>query len=56
MIEALLQSEKIDRAFFEELQDINKQRNLIFHGHVHSVDSANVERVKRSAERLERLE
>jgi predicted DNA-binding ribbon-helix-helix protein len=55
MIEALLQNERIDRAFFDELQDINKHRNLVFHGHVTSVDPANVERVRRATERIEGL-
>jgi len=55
MTEALLQNERIDRALYEELLEINKLRNLIFHGHVNSVDPANVERVTNASQRIEGL-
>jgi hypothetical protein len=55
MIEALLQNEKIDRAFFEELMEINKYRNLVFHGHIDTADPKMVEGVRRASARLENL-
>jgi hypothetical protein len=52
MIEALLQNELIDRQFMNELLEINKYRNLVFHGHVGSADQSMVQRVRAATERL----
>lgn len=56
MIEALLQNEKIDREFLDELFEINKYRNLVFHGHVENADLAMLQRVRSAISRMERLE
>lgn len=56
MIDALLQNEKIDRKFLDELLEISKYRNLVFHGHVESADLAMVQRVRAAIARVERLE
>lgn len=56
MIEALLQNERIDSEFFRELMEINKYRNLVFHGHVDSADRRMVERVIAAASRIDQLE
>lgn len=55
MIEALLQNEKIDPDFYEELMQINKYRNLVFHGHVDQADQTMVERVHAAANRVKQL-
>jgi hypothetical protein len=55
MLEALLENEKIDRAFYEELLEINKYRNLVFHGHVHEASAAMVKRVQDAAAKVEQL-
>lgn len=56
MIEALLQNEKIDREFLEELLEINKYRNLVFHGHVETADLAMVAKVRAASARVQQLE
>ncbi len=53
MIEALLQNEVIDRQFFDELLEINKYRNLVFHGHVNDADPQMVRRVRDIAAKIE---
>lgn len=55
MIEALLQNERVESAFCEELIEINKYRNLVFHGHVEEADDAMVERVRAAAARIKEL-
>jgi hypothetical protein len=55
MIEALYQNEIIDRALFEELVDINKYRNLVFHGHVQDADESMVKRARAAAARIANL-
>ncbi len=55
MIDALLQNELIDRDFLNELLEINKYRNLVFHGHVSSADENMVQRVRAATERLRKL-
>jgi hypothetical protein len=52
MIEALRASEKIDGSFFEELLEINKYRNLVFHGHVTQVDTGMVKRTRDASSRV----
>lgn len=56
MTEALFQNEKIDRQFFDELLEINKYRNLVFHGHVEQADVTMLRRVQSAIERVGRLE
>tara|TARA_R110002050_G_scaffold172311_1_gene304587 strand:+ start:2137 stop:2862 length:726 start_codon:yes stop_codon:yes gene_type:complete len=46
MIQALFQNELIDRQNYDDLLQINKFRNLVFHGHVNSVDKGMVDRVQ----------
>ena len=56
MIESLLQNEVIGSPFFKELMEINKYRNLVFHGHVDEADSAMVDRTHAAAEQVESLQ
>lgn len=56
MIEALYHNELIDRAFFDELIEISRYRNLIFHGHMTDADSVMVARVRKATERITSLE
>jgi hypothetical protein len=56
MGEALLQNEIIDRDFFNELIDINKYRNLVFHGHVEQADEGMVRRTRAASTRIEQLQ
>ncbi len=56
MVEALFQNEKIDRGFFEELTEINKYRNLVFHGHVDTADREMVAKVRAASARIEQLQ
>lgn len=55
MIEALFQGEIIDRAFYNELLDLSKYRNLVLHGHVDSADQAMLQRVKAASARMREL-
>jgi len=55
MIDALLQNELIDREFLNELLEINKYRNLVFHGHVSNADKNMVQRVRTATERLKKF-
>jgi uncharacterized protein YutE (UPF0331/DUF86 family) len=45
MVEALRQNEAIDQNFFNELVEINKYRNLVFHGHLTDADEGMLERI-----------
>lgn len=55
MLEALRVNEKIDRRLFDELLELNKYRNLVFHGHVDQVDAGMVKKTKDVSEQIERL-
>lgn len=55
MIEALRSNEVIDSAKFEDLMEVNKYRNLVFHGHVSQVDARMVARTRELAKRIEAL-
>jgi hypothetical protein len=46
MINALYQNELINHSDLEELLQINKYRNLVFHGHQDKVDAGMLQRVK----------
>ena len=52
MIEALRANEKLDGSFYEELLEINKYRNLVFHGHVTQVDTSMVKRARDASSRV----
>lgn len=52
MIDALLYNEYIDRELLNELLEINKYRNLVFHGHVVIADKQMVQRVRNATTRL----
>lgn len=55
MIDALLQNEKVERPLFNELLEIGKYRNLVFHGHVAQVRAGMLKRVRAAAGRIEAL-
>ncbi len=55
MIDALFNHEKIDRQFYDELMEINKYRNLVFHGHVDDADKEMVERVRTAFDRMDKI-
>ena len=55
MLEALRMNEKIDNNFYSELLEINKYRNLVFHGHVSQVDAGMVQRVRAAAQTIGHL-
>ena len=56
MLEALRANEKIDGDFYNELLDLSKYRNLVFHGHVSEVDGAMVTRTKAAAQHVAKLQ
>jgi hypothetical protein len=56
MIEALLQHDCIDRSFFDELMEVNKYRNLVFHGHVDRADPRMLRNVEDAARRIQGLQ
>lgn len=49
MLDALYSNEKIGHVLYKELLDINRYRNLVFHGHVAKVDSNMIERVNKAS-------
>src|SRR5690606_24978207 len=53
MIEALRQHEIIDRSCFNELLELNRYRNLVFHGHLDQADATMVSRARDAAVRFE---
>ena len=55
MLDALYHNERIDRPFHSELLEINKYRNLVFHGHVDQADPAMVSRAKAAAKKMQEL-
>ena len=55
MIEALAQAKVISADYYQELSDINKYRNLVFHGHVQHVDREMLEKVKQATNRFKEL-
>lgn len=54
MIDVLLQAELVDSVLYNELQTINKYRNLVFHGHVESADSDMIRRVKDALSKIQK--
>jgi len=55
MINALLLNELIDSEFRNELFEINRYKNLVFHGQVRNINEKLVERVRAATERLEKI-
>lgn len=55
MVEALRMNEVIDQEFYQNLNKINKYRNLVFHAHITEVDSQMIERARQSATRIQNL-
>lgn len=53
MIEALRQNEVVDRALFNELLELNRYRNLVFHGHLDQAEAEMVRRVREAATKFE---
>lgn len=53
MVEALRSAEVISGDLYRRLIEINKYRNLVFHGHVSEVDAAMLEGVRAAARELE---
>lgn len=56
MIEALRQNEIVDHTFFNELLELNRYRNLVFHGHVEQVDADMVRRAQAASIRVQSLD
>lgn len=55
MINALYQNELIDRNELNDLLQINKYRNLVFHGHQEQVDKGMLNRVKSAEKIIDRI-
>lgn len=56
MINALFQNELINRNELENLMQINKYRNLVFHGHQDQVDKGMLDRVKIAEQIVDRID
>lgn len=56
MVEALREAERIDHEFLAELLEINKYRNLVFHGHVAKATSEMLKRIEIASSRIARLD
>ena len=52
MIEALFHNERINHNLFSELLEISKYRNLVFHGHVSSVEEAMLQRIQSATDEI----
>jgi hypothetical protein len=55
MIEILRRAEIIDLSIYERLQDINKMRNLIFHGHTQTVSTVFVKLIQNIQNELNKI-
>lgn len=55
MIDAMFHNEKIGHELYDELLQLNKYRNLVFHGHVTEASSEMVQRAKTASEQIENL-
>ncbi|MCL6375502.1 MULTISPECIES: hypothetical protein [Pectobacterium] len=55
MVDALLFNERIDSSFRKELMEINKYRNLVFHGHLDHVDPRMTDRAKTAVRKIDEL-
>lgn len=55
MVDALYHNEIIDQQLFNDLVEINKFRNLVFHGHRTKVDQGMLDRVNRAIEKLNKV-
>jgi hypothetical protein len=56
MIEALRANEIIDNSFYYELRDINRYRNLVFHGHVNKAGLDMLWRTQKAASLIDKME
>lgn len=56
MIKALRANEKVDRTTYEKLMELNKYRNLVFHGLLDQVDISMIARARELAKRIEMLQ
>lgn len=55
MVDALLNNEIIDRIVHGELMQINKYRNLIFHGHVKKADEHMIKKTKNAINKVQNI-
>lgn len=55
MVDALLFNERIDSELREELMEINKYRNLIFHGHLDQADPRMTDRARTATQKVAQL-
>lgn len=56
MVDALYKNEKVNRQQYESLRELNRFRNLIFHGHQERVDESVFARVGEAKEIVENLD
>jgi hypothetical protein len=52
MVDELYRSEAIQPQLYRDLQEINRYRNLVFHGHAHTAAASMVQRIKAAATEL----
>jgi uncharacterized protein YutE (UPF0331/DUF86 family) len=55
MVSALNQNELISRNELDDLMQINKYRNLVFHGHQDKVDKGMLDRVKAAHKIIDKI-
>lgn len=55
MVDTLINREVISYSFYKELQEINKYRNLVFHGHEHEIDQVLVDRIREAKQKINKL-
>lgn len=55
MIQSLLQNDLINKNEYYDLLQINKYRNLVFHGHLDNVDKGMVDRVNKATTIIKRI-
>jgi hypothetical protein len=53
MVEMLYQNEIIDSQFYDELLEISRYRNLVFHGHINNINGDMLRRVHAAVRRME---
>jgi uncharacterized protein YutE (UPF0331/DUF86 family) len=55
MVEDLLLAQVIDAELHSVLLDLNRYRNLVFHGHVQSVDRQKLDQLKEVLARVRKI-
>ena len=55
MIDTLHRNELISSYFYEDLERINRYRNLVFHGQAHETDKEMVDRIKAALEKFKEI-